>query len=47
VPVAAHRLSVEHTDQSGNFGDPIHPTAFGNQMMAEDVGRFLLENVME
>jgi lysophospholipase L1-like esterase len=47
VPVIDHRLSSDHTGQSALFGDPIHPTADGNRMLAADVAAFVEENLLK
>lgn len=38
VPFIETRLSDGHVDRSELFLDPIHPTATGNRLIAEDVG---------
>jgi len=46
VPLVEHRLSGGHEYRSGLFKDPIHPTAAGNRLIAEDLGKFILEHVL-
>jgi lysophospholipase L1-like esterase len=45
VPFIDHRLSGSRADGPARpalFIDPIHPTAAGNRLIAEDVGRYLI-----
>lgn len=46
IPLVDHRLSADSLEQNDLFIDPVHPTAAGNRMIAEDIGRFLVEDVL-
>ena len=46
IPFIAHRLSGSHMYRSALFRDQIHPTAAGNHLIAEDLGKYLLGNVL-
>lgn len=46
IPFIEHRLSGGHMYRSALFRDQIHPTAAGNRLIAEDLGKYLLENVL-
>lgn len=37
VPILTHRLDLRTLNQPSLFLDPLHPTAEGNQLMAEDI----------
>lgn len=44
VPVVPHRLSIDSRSRRDLFLDTLHPNAQGNDLMAEDVAAFLIEN---
>jgi len=46
VPLLDHKVSGEHLGQNALFGDPVHPTAQGNRLIAEDLGTYILGNVL-
>lgn len=41
--VVGHRLAPDRRPHRSQFSDPIHPTATGNGLIAEDLGRFLID----
>ena len=46
IPFIETRLSGGQVHWSDLFMDPIHPTAAGNRLIAEDLGKYILENVL-
>ena len=46
IPFIETRLSGSHVNRSDLFMDPIHPTAAGNRLIAEDLGKYILGHVL-